>query len=133
MRKAAFETEAFRIDAAPDAAFPLCDPLEDDSPDDALLITSARRLQRLAIIAAETGARFARDGIAHDAAAWMLAPRRLFGGRPAITACMERPHFGRALLLHGLSLGLDAEPADVDDLLADASIRIWLRNTKSVA
>ena len=114
-----FETEALWIDAAPDETPPLCDPLEDDRPDDALMVTSDRRLQRLAIIAAETGARFSRDGVAHDAAAWLLAPRRLFGGRPAITACMERPHFERALLLHGLSLGLDAEPADIDDLLAD--------------
>ena len=40
----------------------------------------------------------------------MLAPRRLFRGAAAIEACLERDDCMRAVLLHGLSIGLDAAP-----------------------
>ncbi|MCV0387768.1 MAG: hypothetical protein K5821_15390 [Nitrobacter sp.] len=73
----------------------------------------------MAVAATEVGARFEREGLEFDAAAWMMAPRELFDGRAAIDACMEREGFQRNLLLHGLQLGLDADPKAIDALLAD--------------
>lgn len=100
--------------------FAYLDPLDADEPDDVVLTATRRGLTRLALVAAETGARFQREEVAHDPMAWMLAPRRLFDGAPAIEACLERDPCLRAVLLHGLSLGLDAEPAQIDALLCDA-------------
>lgn len=68
------------------------------------------------MVAAETGARFQREGVACDPMAWLLAPRRLFEGESAIEACLGRDACIRALLVHGLGLGMDAEPEEVDDL-----------------
>lgn len=92
------------------------DPLDDDAPSDRTVTATRRGLTRLALIAAETGARFQREGVGHDPMAWLLAPRRLFGGGTAIDAVLERTDFMRALLLHGLSIGLDADPAAIDRL-----------------
>lgn len=77
------------------------------------------QLGRIVMLAAETGARFERDGILADPAAWMVAPRRLFGGNSAVEACREERPFLRAMLLHGLSAGLDADPELVDALVAE--------------
>lgn len=77
------------------------------------------QLGRIVMLAAETGARFERDGILADPAAWMVAPRRLFGGTSAVEACREERPFLRAMLLHGLSAGLDADPELVDALVAE--------------
>jgi hypothetical protein len=93
------------------------DPLDADSPSDEVVITTSRALCRLALVATETGARFQREAEPHDPMAWLLAPRRIFGGSTALEACLQREHFMRALLLHGLSLGLDADPDEIDDLL----------------
>jgi hypothetical protein len=95
------------------------DPLDADSPLDDVVITTSRALCRLALVATETGARFQREAEPHDPMAWLLAPRRMFGGSTALEACLEREHFMRALLLHGLSLGLDADPDEIDGLLDD--------------
>ena len=97
------------------------DPLELDREDDATITTSRRGLTRLALVAAETGARFQRDAVGHDAMAWLLAPRDLFNGAAALEACLERDHCLRAIVLHGLSIALDAPPAQIDALLADDS------------
>jgi hypothetical protein len=97
----------------------LVDPLDPDTPFDEVVITTTRSLCRLVLVAAETGGRFQREGQAHDPMAWLLAPRRMFGGSPAFEACLQREHFMRALLLHGLSLGLDADPDEIDTLLED--------------
>ena len=94
------------------------DPLDEDEPSDAGVTTSRRGLIRLALVAAETGSRFQREGVGHDPMAWMLASRRLFEGGSAIEACLTREHCLRAILLHGLSLGLDAAPAAIDSLIA---------------
>lgn len=51
--------------------------------------------------------------------AWLLAPRALFGGRRPLEACQDRTGFVRAALLHGLSLGMDADPGEVDALADD--------------
>lgn len=95
------------------------DPLGADRIDDMPVVTSERRLRRLAIVAADTGARFEREGIAHDPVAWLAAPRALFHGGTAIESCQDRDGFMRATLLHGLGLGLDADAEEMDELLAE--------------
>lgn len=107
-----------RMPVLPDDAVGFADPLVSDHPDDPVVPTTGRRLQRLAIVAADVGARFAREAIPHDPVAWLLAPRDLFGGACALHACQDRDAFVRATLLHGLSLGLDADREDLDALLA---------------
>ncbi|MEG8027677.1 hypothetical protein [Sphingomonas aerolata] len=101
------------------AALVFPDPLDDDLADDDRIVLTRRRLVRLALVACETGARFERDGVRHDPMAWMLAPRRLFDGRTAIEACLELEGCNRAIVLHGLALGLDADADEIDELLAD--------------
>jgi len=95
----------------------MIDPLDLDRADDEVVVTTKRGLVRLALVAADTASRFEREGIAHDPVAWMLAPRVLFEGRAAIDACLGRHECLRAVLLHGLSIGLDAELDDLDHLL----------------
>lgn len=95
---------------------PYLDPLDDDSADDAVVVTTRRAICRVALVAAETAGRFQRDAVPHDPMSWMLAPRSLFGGSPAIEACLDRDACLRGVLLHGLSLGLDADPAAIDAL-----------------
>jgi hypothetical protein len=110
------------FDVPAEAAMPLVryeDPLDDDAPTDAAVTTTRRGLVRLALVAAETGARFQREGAAHDPMSWLLAPRALFRGASAIDACLARQDCMRGILLHGLSLGLDADAADIDALVAE--------------
>jgi hypothetical protein len=95
------------------------EPLDRDQPDDPGVWLTHRQLIRLVLIAAETGARFEREGIVMDPAAWLFAPRRLFHGRAAVDACAAHGAFIRAMLLHGLGLGFDAAPEAIDALLAD--------------
>lgn len=96
--------------------FGLLDP---DMPADDFVRTTTRRLRRLAVAAARTGARFVREGIEHDPAVWLLSPLRMFEGGTAVEACQELDGFRRATVLHGLSTGLDAEPHQLDALLVD--------------
>jgi hypothetical protein len=96
----------------------LIDPLDHDEPHDEMMVTTRRGLIRLALVAADTGSRFEREGIGHDPVAWMMTPRALFEGRSAIDACLEREECLRAVLLHGLSIGLDADPMTLDALMA---------------
>lgn len=95
----------------------LADPLDADSVSDVPIVVTKRRLTRLALIASEVGARFEREGQDVDPMAWMLAPRELFDGAAALDACLERDDCMRALLLHGLGIGLDASPDSLDALL----------------
>ena len=95
------------------------DPLDADEATDLPVSTTRRAITRIALVATEAGARFQREEVAHDPMAWMLAPRRLFGGASAIDACLDRDECLKGLLLHGLSLGLDAEPAVIEALLCD--------------
>ena len=95
------------------------DPLDPDEADDEIVVTSVRRLLRVAVAAADAGARFAHEEAEMDPAAWMIAPRVLFGGRPAIEACQDLDGFCRSIVLHGLRLGMDADPEAVDALLSD--------------
>lgn len=108
------------MSASPTSAHPFYeDPLEADKAGDAAVSTTRRALIRLALVAAETGVRFQREGIGHDPMAWMLAPRQLFKGEAPLEACLKRENCLRAILMHGLSFGLDASPSQIDALLAD--------------
>lgn len=98
------------------------DPLGPDLPSDEIVVTTRRGLARVALVAAEAAGRFQREGAQHDAMAWMFAPRVLFGGVPAVDACVDRDACLRGILLHGLSLGLDADPGAIDELVADDDI-----------
>ncbi len=93
------------------------DPLDADLADDVAVAATRRSLCRVALIASEVGARFQCEKTDCDPMAWMLTPRRLFGGSAAIEACLDRDNFSRALLLHGLGMGMDAEPGEIDGLL----------------
>jgi len=95
----------------------ILDPLNNDEVDDEVVVTSRRGLVRLALVAAETASRFEREAIPHDPIAWMLFPRALFEGRSAIDACLAREACLRAVLLHGLSMDLDADPVELDALI----------------
>lgn len=95
------------------------DPFAPDEPGEPADLTVDRQMLRVAIAAAETASRFAREGVDHDPIAWMLAPRALFDGAPALLACRHVSGLTRATVLHGLSLGLDADADDINDLLAD--------------
>lgn len=95
------------------------DPLDDDAPSDDVVVTTRRAISRVALVATETGSRFQREGVSHDPMTWMMAPRALFGGATALDACLEREQCLRGILLHGLSIGLDAEPSAIDALAAD--------------
>lgn len=95
------------------------DPLDEDRVDDQAVRTTRRGLIRIALVAAETATRFQREAVACEPVAWMMASRDVFGGRSALEACLERDGCMRAVLLHGLSLGLDADADEIDGLLGD--------------
>ena len=95
------------------------DPLDHDLPSDAVVVTTRRGMVRVALVATEVASRFQREGVQHDAMAWMLSPRALFDGAAAIDACTDRDACLRGTLLHGLSLGFDAEPGEIDALVDD--------------
>jgi hypothetical protein len=50
----------------------------------------------------------------------MAAPRSLFGGRNALTACVDRTMFMRAIVLHGATAAYDMTPQDMSELLASS-------------
>ena len=106
-----------RASDAPSMAF--LDPLDPDLTSDPQLTLSHRELGRLVFIAAETGARCEREGAEVDPVSWLFAPRVLFGGRQAVVACKERQAFVSAIILHGLSIGFDADPSEIDVLVAE--------------
>jgi hypothetical protein len=54
----------------------------------------------------------------------------MFAGSTAFEACLQREHFMRALLLHGLSLGMDADPEEIDALL-DEPLEVRLSGQRS--
>lgn len=105
----------------PPVTFYWPDPLDPDDRNDPPVLVTKRRLIRLAIVAAETGARFQREGLEQDPVAWLLAPLTLFDGGDAINASLELAGCKRAILLHALAIGLDADPSLLDDLLDQRS------------
>lgn len=99
--------------------FDYADPLDFDQPSDPPVRMTNRQLSRLLLIAADTAARFEREHCPVDPIAWLFSPRKLFNGCAAVAACQSRSHFIRAIVLHGLSIGLDADPDELDELLAE--------------
>jgi len=97
---------AFQLDAMPN--------LEGESVSITML-----GLVRIVCLAAEAGARFQKEAISIDPLCWMLTPLALLEGRAPIEACVEEYAYEKALLLHGLSLGLDAPPSVLDHLLGN--------------
>lgn len=95
------------------------DPLDLDRASDLLISMTNRQLSRILFIAADTAARIQREQSSGDPMAWLFSPRRLFGGLAAVSACKDRDNFIRAIVLHGLSLGFDADPDEIDLLLQD--------------
>ena len=108
-----FEFDAFFEE--PVAGWAL-DPLEDGSG--GMMAVKRVSLVRIACVAAETGARMQRDGLATDPVGWMVTPLELFEGRAPIEACMEKEACSQAILLHGLGLDRDADPVTMDRLLS---------------
>ena len=94
----------------------MLDPL-DHHDDDEFITLTRRQVVRITLVATEVAARFQRDGIRTDPMAWMLAPRRVFGGRPPVEACTTQDNCARAVLIHGLGLDLDIEPDALDVLM----------------
>ena len=100
------------------------DPLDENGASDVAVPATRRGLTRLALVAAETGARFQREGLECDPMTWLLAPRRMFEGLSAIEACLDREPCVRALILHGLSLGLDADQEDLNELIDGSDLEV---------
>lgn len=98
---------------------PIIDPLGDDAPADEVVLTTRRAIGRVALLAAETATRFERERIPYEPMSWMLSPRELFAGAAPIDACLDLNACMRGVMMHALSLGLDADPAEVDQLGLD--------------
>lgn len=97
------------------------DPLEADHPHDVIVVTTRRALARIALVGAETGARFERQGLRDDYLEWLLTGRPLFAGAAPLDACLTLENCQRALLVHGLQLALNATPQDVDDCVSGST------------
>lgn len=96
----------------------MLDPLSDSQVGGLTCLLDVQVL-RIVLVALETGARFQREGIALDPLAWMVTPRRMFGGLPAIEACSDVEACSRAILVHGLGLGLDPLREAIDLLMEE--------------
>lgn len=95
------------------------DPLDDDGSGDVPILLTNRQLLRLMFVAAHTGSRFQREESDTDPMAWCCTARRLFNGKAAIQACAELTAFRRAIIFHGLELGVDAPASYIDRLLEE--------------
>lgn len=69
-----------------------------DVEDDAELVISRRKLNRLVAVAAKTAGRFSRAGIDLDPLIWMHFPSDHLEGLHPIDACLELKHFETAML-----------------------------------
>ena len=92
----------------------LIDPLEDQAVSVPLLLDEISVL-RLVLVASEAGARFQREACG-DAMAWMIEPCRTFRGCAPIEACTSLNDCTRAILVHGLGLDPDIDPAALEAL-----------------
>jgi hypothetical protein len=94
------------------------DPLGDQTGEP--MMVDQVSIVRIASVAAETGARMQRDGLAVDPLEWMTTPLLMFSGRPAIEACIDKDACARVFLLHGLGLDLDVDPALLEQLVLES-------------
>ena len=101
----------------------IIDPLDEVSTGGRNVLRDVEVL-RIVLVALETGARFQREGIALDPLAWMVAPRKMFHGLPPIEACKSADACSRAVLVHGLGLGLDPEADAIDLLFAPDEVEL---------
>jgi hypothetical protein len=83
------------------------------------LVLDRVSIVRIACVAAEAGARIQREALSVDALEWIVTPLGLFRGTPPIEACAERSAFAQAILLHGLGLDLNADPALISALTSE--------------
>lgn len=105
----------------PEGALPdrwMIDPLDECSICGSITVSDVELL-RIVLVAIETGARFQREGISLDPLAWMVAPRRMFGGAPPIEACIRTDACAKAVLVHGLGLDLDIDVEAIELLMED--------------
>lgn len=93
------------------------DPLADERGD--YMVVDRVDIVRIACVAAETGARFQRDGLTTDPMDWMLSASELFSGSPPIEACRRKDACSLAVLVHGLGLPADITPATLNAIFAD--------------
>ena len=96
------------------------DALEDERGD--YLVVDRVAIVRIACVAAETGARFQRDGLAKDPMDWMLSSSDLFGGFPPIEACRRKDACSLAILVHGLGLPPNIDQAALNSILAETGL-----------
>jgi hypothetical protein len=89
---------------------PSRDPLAIERSPRSRLMQERVGLTRLMYVSAETSVRFQRDGLDLEPLIWLTEPHRLFDGKAAIEACTSEEGARRALALHGLGIGLDADP-----------------------
>jgi hypothetical protein len=89
---------------------------------DFLKLTRGRTIElaRLSYVASEIGARSVREQADIEPLQWLMEPRRVFEGRTALQACRSEEGFRRAVVLHGMNLGLDVEPAQIAGIPATA-------------
>lgn len=93
------------------------DPLEDERG--GYLVVDRVDIIRIACVAAETGARFQRDGLAQDPMDWMLTSSSLFGGRPPIDACRRKDACSLAVLVHGLGLPSNIGAGELNSIFVE--------------
>ena len=96
------------------------DPLEEELGD--YLVVDRVDLVRIACVAAETGARFQRDGLGHDPMDWMLSASDLFGGHPPIEACKRKDACSLAILVHGLGLPTNIGPDELNSIFLESEL-----------
>lgn len=93
------------------------DPLGDEAGD--YIVVDRVDLVRIACVAAETGARYQREGLSQCPMDWMLSPSDLFSGKPPIEACKRKNACSLAILVHGLGLPTDISPATFNAIFVD--------------
>ena len=96
------------------------DPLDEELGD--YLVVDRVDLVRIACVAAETGARFQRDGLGHDPMDWMLTASDLFGGHPPIEACKRKDACSLAILVHGLGLPTNIGPDELNSIFLESEL-----------
>lgn len=107
-------TDAPRRRAAT-APIPDADPFGHDVSSDPPVVTTERRLRRLAAVACGVGHRLSQQDEG-DAYERMLERHASFGGERALDACQNREAFLRANVLNALALDFDIDPEEVDAL-----------------